>query len=96
MKYDFQPAYRGQPLSQDAPQKAFDKMMAAEHKAKAGLTLYSVRHTYCTTLLRPPPYGAGLDIRTVQQRLGHADIRTTEQYLRAIEIEQHPTDALPY
>ncbi|NKB67745.1 MAG: tyrosine-type recombinase/integrase [Candidatus Latescibacteria bacterium] len=88
--------YRGRPLSQDAPQKAFYKMMGYESREKTGLTLYALRHTYCTSLLRPPPYGAGLDIRTVQRRMGHADIRTTELYLREIGVEKHPTDALPY
>lgn len=95
--------YLGRPLSQDAPQKAFFKMMEKEGKVQnrsgsqeADFTLYSLRHTYCTSLLRSPPHGAGLDIRTVQKRMGHSDIRTTEQYLRAIEVEKHPTDALPY
>jgi site-specific recombinase XerD len=72
------------------------KMMVDEERTKDDITLYALRHTYCTTLLRPPPNGAGLDIRTVQLRMGHSDIRTTEQYLRDIEPEKHPTDALPY
>ncbi len=88
--------YLGKPLSQDAPQKAMRKMMVDEDRARDGITLYALRHTYCTTLLRLPPNGAGLDIRTVQRRMGHSDIRTTEQYLRDIEPEKHPTDALPY
>jgi site-specific recombinase XerD len=88
--------YLGKPLSQDAPQKAMRKMMVDEGRTKDDITLYALRHTYCTTLLRPPPNGAGLDIRTVQLRMGHSDIRTTEQYLRDIEPEKHPTDALPY
>ena len=95
----YQADYIGRPLSQDAPQKAWHKMMStAAELDQPGLdiTIYSLRHTYCTTLLRPPPNGAGLDIRTVQRRMGHSDIRTTEQYLRDIEPEKHPTDALPY
>ena len=96
--------YIGRPLSQDAPQKAWHKMMKSANQELVeealspmrDITLYSLRHTYCTTLLRSQPEGAGLDIRTVQRRMGHSDIRTTEQYLRDIEPEQHPTDALPY
>jgi len=39
-------------------------------------TLHRFRRTYCTTLLR-----SGLDVRTVQGLMGHADIETTMRYL---------------
>jgi site-specific recombinase XerD len=55
------------------------------------LTIYFLRHTYCTALLR-----AGLDLRTVQRLMGHANIATTEYCLHAIETGVHPTDRLPY
>lgn len=54
------------------------------------ITLYSLRHTYATELLRVT------DLRTVKRRLGHASIRTTEQYLHEIEPDAHPTRGLPY
>ena len=85
------PDLRGHPLSPDAPQKAWLKLLAAEGKSKIKLSLYSFRHTYCTMLLR-----SGVDVRTVQQLMGHASIRTTQEYLHYIEPEQHPSDALPY
>jgi integrase len=40
-------------------------------------TLHKFRRTYCTSLLR-----AGLDLRTVQSFMGHADMESTMRYLR--------------
>jgi integrase len=40
-------------------------------------TLHKFRRTYCTTLLR-----SGLDLRTVQAYMGHADLTSTMRYLR--------------
>ncbi len=85
------PDLRNHPLSPDAPQKAWLKLLAAEAREAANITLYSFRHTYCTMLLR-----SGVDVRTVQQLMGHSSIRTTQEYLHYIEPEQHPSDALPY
>ncbi|MFC1526766.1 tyrosine-type recombinase/integrase [Candidatus Latescibacterota bacterium] len=82
--------YFGKPLSQGTPQKAFARMIAAEEIDPA-VTLYSLRHTYATMLLRNH-----VELRTVQSRLGHSSIRTTESYLHEIEPEGHPTDRLPY
>jgi integrase len=84
------PGFRTKPLSQDAPQKAFLKMAAAE-KLDPQITIYSLRHTYATMALR-----AGVDVRTLQRRMGHSDLRTTMEYLHYIEPEQHPMDRLPY
>ena len=39
--------------------------------------LHKFRATYCTTLLR-----SGLDLRTVQSLMGHADLASTMRYLR--------------
>lgn len=100
-----QPEFLGQALGQDVPQKAWKKMVQADDR-DPGLTAYALRHTYCTSLLRPRApqgtepdpdvHGAGLDVRTVQERMGHADIRTTQEYLHGIEPERHVTDNLPY
>ena len=51
---------------------------------------YSLRHTYATELARHH------DLKTVQEHLGHADIRTTQVYLRGLKPEERPTDALRY
>jgi integrase len=42
--------------------------------------LHKFRATYCTQLLR-----SGLDLRTVQQMMGHSDIASTMRYLRPQE-----------
>lgn len=55
------------------------------------ITLYCLRHTYCTALLR-----AGVDLETVRARMGHARLVTTQRYLHAIRPEAHPSDVLPY
>ena len=86
---------RNRPLTSSALSHSFAKMIQAAG-LDPSITVYSMRHTYATTLLRPPPRGAGLDIRTVQQRLGHSGVKTTMEYLHHIEPEEHPTDALPY
>ena len=84
------PDFREKPLSQDAPQKAFAKMIQAEGMA-GDITTYSMRHSYATMALR-----SGVDVRTLQRRMGHSDLKTTMEYLHFIEPEQHPMDKLPY
>ena len=78
------------PLTQEVPQKAFAKMIKAENM-DGNITVYSLRHTFATMALR-----AGVDLRTLQKRMGHSDIKTTMEYLHFIEPEQHPLDKLPY
>ena len=92
--------YLGRPISRELPQKSFAKMLGAEkeqgHDVPEGITVYSFRHTYCTNLLRKPPHGAGLDLRTAMACMGHSSMHVTEGYLKYIEPEEHPTDGLPY
>ena len=85
-----QPHFRKRPLYQDVPQKAFAKVIRAEGM-DSEITIYSLRHTYATMALR-----GGVDLRTLQKRMGHSDIKTTMEYLHHIEPEQHPMDQLPY
>lgn len=80
----------GRPLNPSSLTHAFRKMAEAE-KWDPTITLYSCRHVYATSLLR-----AGVDLRTVQARMGHQSVRTTEGYLHAISPEGRPTDKLPY
>ena len=58
------------------------------------VTAHTFRHSFASTLLQN-----GSDIRTVQDLLGHVDIRTTEIYLHVIGNRRagtsSPMDMLP-
>jgi integrase/recombinase XerD len=60
-------------------------LMIRTHARQAGLktkvTAHTFRHTFATDLVKN-----GADITAVQRMLGHADLKTTEQYIRSLGL----------
>jgi len=65
---------RGGKLSTRTAQKVFQNSLK-KTKIKKEATFHSLRHSFATHLLEN-----GVDIRYVQELLGHQNIRTTQQY----------------
>ena len=79
-------------LYEDRVQRALKKAVAQTGIAKP-VSVHTLRHSFATHLLQ-----AGIDIRTVQELLGHSDVSTTMIYTHVLKVATggtaSPLDAL--
>lgn len=66
-------------INESALRKVVKKVAKDAHIEK-NVTCHTLRHSFATHLLQ-----RGADIRTVQEQLGHSDLRTTQIYTHVIE-----------
>ncbi len=72
----------GEPYSQERLRYFFKQILKAAELPE-NFNPYSARHSSATHLI-----GAGVDVKTVSKRLGHADVRIT------LGTYTHPTDEM--
>lgn len=71
--------FRRHHINESAIQRAV-KRAAKDAGIEKSVTCHTLRHSFATHLLE-----SGADIRTVQEQLGHTDVKTTQIYTHVIE-----------
>lgn len=69
----------GKPMSASNFRRTYWRKLMLACEFDENITFHSLRHSYATNLL-----AAGVDIRTVSQRLGHASLSTTMIYVNLL------------
>jgi site-specific recombinase XerD len=69
---------RGEPLRGKAINLTLRELLGKAGLSGLGITPHKLRHTFATQLIQK-----GVDVRTVQELLGHADLETTARYLHS-------------
>ena len=69
-------------------QRAF-KGVCADCNIHKRVSIHSLRHSYATHLIE-----AGLDLNTLRQQLGHADLKTTSRYVCMTEVSHAHSNTL--
>jgi len=82
--------WKGERIRQDI-RKSFGRALRNAGLEDSGVTLHTLRHTFASQLVM-----AGVNLREVQQLMGHQDIRTTMAYLKLTPTDvSQQTELLP-